>query len=378
MTGYEIEMELEAALKTFPKDRQPINLSYWNSGSDYKKKLSAVIKLSGKSDLFDYQYYFPKSIEKDIARKLGFSDQAYENFFFAPLSQSTLSIATMAIFLKKHNQKVGIIEPVYFSVKICFDDFSIPYQLFGDYMENINSTFDAEKLLQSGCTAFWFTPPVNSGSIYFTEKVTKGIQKLLDAGKMVILDESLCANGFELSRLFGAQENLLYIYSPHKALGLQGIKFSCIAAHKKYYDDIDSLKDIYGGSLNYSCQEGAEHFVSKNFDECMKAYTDFWQNNLSLVKGIVKNYDFARILPETFGPYALVLSDRYVDDENFVAAMKQLMKKTGYFVYPGSMYGFHSEKSICFRVNMLLNTGDIEKGLVEVLEYFKRCGGKQK
>lgn len=374
MTDYEIEMELEAALKTFPKDRQPVNLSYWNSGSDYKKKLSAVIKLSGKSDLFDYQYYFPKSIEKDIARKLGFSDEAYEKSFFAPLSQSTLSIATMAIFLKKHNQKVGIIEPVYFSVQDCFDDLSVPYQLFGDYMEKINSTFDAEELLQSDCTAFWFTSPVNSCSIYFTEKVTKGIQKLLDAGKMVILDESLSVNGFELSRVFGAQENLLYIYSPHKALGLQGIKFSYIVVHKKYYDDIDSLEDIYGGSLNYSCQEGAEHFVSENFDECLNVYSSFWKENLLKVKALVKDYDFVRIPPETFGHYAMIFIDQPVDDKNFLEAMKQLMKDTGYFVYPGIMQGFKAEKGFCFRVNMLLNTGDIEKGLKAVLDYIKNTG----
>ncbi len=374
MTDYEIEMELEAALKTFPEDRQPVNLSYWNSGSDYKKKLSETVKLCEKSELFDYKYYFPKSIEKDIAHKLGFSEEDYEKSFFAPVSQSTLSIATMAIFLKKHNQKVGIIEPVYFSVQDCFDDLSVPYQLFGDYMENINSTFDAEELLQSDCTAFWFTSPVNSCSIYFNERVTNGIQKLLDEGKIVILDESLCVNGFELSRVFGAQENLIYIYSPHKTLGLQGIKFSYIVVHKKYYDDIDSLEDIYGGSLNYSCQEGAEHFASENFDECLKVYTAFWQKNLLKVKALVKDYDFARISPETFGLYAMIFIDRPVDDKNFLEAMKQLMKDTGYFVYPGIMQGFRLEKGFCFRVNMLLNTGDIEKGLKAVLDYIKNTG----
>jgi len=371
MTDYEIEMELEAALEALPKENPPVNLSDWNSGSDYKEKLASVVKLGKKSDLFDYQYFFPDCIKKDLAHKLGFSDEAYENSFFAPVSQSTLSIVTLAIFLKKHNQKVGIIEPVYFSTQSCFDDLAIPYRLFGGYMENINTTFDAEELLQSDCTAFWFTSPVNSCSIYFTEKVTKGIQKLLDAGKMVILDESLCVNGFEFSRVFGAQENLIYIYSPHKTLGLQGIKFSYIVVHKKYYADIDSLEDIYGGSLNYSCQEGAEHFVSENFDECLNVYSSFWKKNLLKVKALVKDYDFARIPPETSGHYAMLFIDRPVDEKNFLEAMKQLMKDTGYFVYPGIMQGFRPEKGFCFRVNMLLNTDDIEKGLKAVLDFIK-------
>ena len=58
MTDYEIEMELEAALEALPKENPPVNLSDWNSGSDYKEKLASVVKLGKKSDLFDYQYFF--------------------------------------------------------------------------------------------------------------------------------------------------------------------------------------------------------------------------------------------------------------------------------------------------------------------------------
>ena len=376
MTYYEIENELEAFLKSFPKDRQPTCLSYWNSGSDYKEKIAATVKLCGKSDLFDYQYFFPDSIKKDIAHKLGFSDDAYEKSFFAPLSQSTLSIVTVAIFLKKYDQKVGIIEPIYYSAQDCFDDFAVPYRLFSDYMENINSTFDADALLQSDCTAFWFTSPINGCSIYFKDHVIKGIQKLLDAGKMVVLDESLCVNGMELSRALGVQENLIYIYSPHKTLGIQGIKFSYVVVHTKYYEDINNLEDTYGGSLNYSCQEGAEHFISKNFDDCLQRYTNFWQENFLKVKGILKNYDFAHVLPETFGHYAMIFIDRPVTDACFIEATKFLMKEKGYYVYPGAMQGFDSKKGFCFRVNMLLNATDIEKGLRAVLDYIKNAGNK--
>ena len=67
MTDYEIEMELEAALEALPKENPPVNLSDWNSGSDYKEKLASVVKLGKKSDLFDYQYFFPDCIKKDLA-----------------------------------------------------------------------------------------------------------------------------------------------------------------------------------------------------------------------------------------------------------------------------------------------------------------------
>ena len=79
MTYYEIENELEAILKSFPKDRQPTCLSYWNSGSDYKEKLAATVKLCGKSDLFSVvialRYLLPRKsflvFKKALVQEIG-------------------------------------------------------------------------------------------------------------------------------------------------------------------------------------------------------------------------------------------------------------------------------------------------------------------
>ncbi|MBO7516464.1 MAG: hypothetical protein J6T61_01830, partial [Spirochaetia bacterium] len=303
--------------------------------------------------------------------KLGFSAEDCKKEFFHALTQSTLSIATIAVLLSRMETKLGIISPYYFSVPDCCDDLKLPYTIFADFMKDINESFDVDLLLKSDCTAFWFTSPLNSCSIYFGQRVTDGIQKLLDAGKLVILDESLCINGRELSRTFGIQENLIYIYSPHKALGIQGIKFSVLVAHKKFYDDIDSLGDSYGGSLNYSCQQGYFHFISPNFDECMTVYNKFWQKNLSAARQVLASYSFASLSAETYGHYAMIFIDSTLDDRCFVDAMKQLMREKGYFVYPGVMQCFDPKHHFCFRINLLLNRTDLEHGLKAVLDFFK-------
>ncbi|MBP5247367.1 MAG: hypothetical protein J6Z31_05850 [Fibrobacter sp.] len=202
-------------------------------------------------------------------------------------------------------------------------------------------------------------------------KVKEGIQKILDAGKWVVLDESLCVNGMELARTFGIQEKLLYVYSPHKALGLQGIKFSTVVAKQDYYDEIDSLKDCYGGSLNAASQQGTSHFISKNFDECCQIYNGFWHENLVAVKQVLSAYDFAHFSEEMFGHYIMIFFDRSVNCKCFVEAMKQRMCKLGYSIYPGDMQGFDSSKKFCFRVNLLLNREDLVKGLSAILNFFK-------
>ena len=354
------------------------NLSYWNSGSDYKARLKETLTLPCGADLFDYQYYFPDDIEAQLAAKLGFSAADRKKLYFHPLTQSTLAIAILSVLLKKLRVKLGIIAPAYFSVQNCFDDLGLLYTRFDNFMERINNTFDADALLQSDCDAFFFTSPVNSCGLYFNERVQNGIQKLLDAGKLVILDESLCINGRELCRTFGAQENLLYIYSPHKTMGIQGIKFSVIVVHKKFYEDIDSLSDGYGGSLNYSCQQGYLHFVSDNFDTCLAVYNRFWQENLSAVRSLLASYPFASLSPDVCGHYAMIFIDRALDDRTVVDAMKHLMKEQGYFAYPGSMQGFDAKKRFCFRINLLLNKTDLEQGLKIVLTCLSTMTGATK
>ena len=380
MTDYEIELEIKKALKEHEGEGKntPVNLSYWNSGSDYKRLLTETLKLDGQADLFDYQYYFPEDVEAVIACKLGFSAQDCKKLYFHPLTQSTLSIAILSVLLLKMGVKLGIIAPAYFSVQSCFDDLKLPYARFDGFMENINAAFDADLLLQSDCDAFFFTSPVNSCGIYFNAGVRAGIQKLLDAGKLVILDESLCINGRELCRAFGAQENLIYIYSPHKTLGIQGIKFSTLVVHRKFYEEIDSLNDGYGGSLNYSCQQGYLHFASPNFDDCLAVYNSFWQENLAAVRRVLASYAFARLSPQVAGHYVMVFIDRPLSDRSVVDGMKVLMKEQGYFVYPGSMQGFDASRRFCFRLNLLLDRADLEQGLKVVLDYLQNNTGAEK
>ena len=277
----------------------------------------------------------------------------------------------ITVLLSKMKVKLGIVAPVYFSVLDCCDDLKVPYRIFDGFLPDLKETFDENVLLKSDCGAFWFTSPVNSCSIHFSQKVKDTIQKLLDAEKIVILDESLTVNSKELTRTFGVQENLIYIYSPHKSLGLQGIKFSALIAHKKYYDEINSLNDSFGGSLNYSCQQGISHFTSQNFDECLSVYNQFWRDNLSAVRKILASYSFVSVPQDIFGHYAIIFVDGTIDDRAFVDAMKNLMKEKGYFVYPGSMQGFGSKQRFCFRINLLLDKKDLEQGLRAVLDYFK-------
>jgi len=372
MTDYEIEMELDKAVEECQMGGvTPVNLSYWNSSPAYKIQMKKILKLDSGPDIFDYYYYFPEEVKDIIIQKLGFSAEDRKKAFFHALSQSTLSIVVTTALLLKLQVKMGIISPCYFSIPDCCDDLKVPCRLFDGFLSDINRLFDLDVLLQSDCNAFWFTSPVNSSSIYFTDQVKSGIQQLLNAGKIIILDESLCENGRELSRTFGVQENLIYIYSPHKALGIQGIKFSALVAHKKFYDTINSMIDSYGGSLSYSSQQGMFHFASKNFDECLSLYKKFWVHNLSVARNIVASYSFATILPETAGHYAMVFTDRRLKDTDFIGTMKHLMKETGYFIYPGSMHGFDSKKRFCFRINLLLETDILEQGLKVILDYLK-------
>ena len=367
MTDYEIEMELGKARKAF-QNNNPVNLSYWEPGSDYKSALKRILKNDIVHDIFDYQCYLPYFVKKTIQTRLGISSEDFEKTLVEFFPQSTLSIVTLAAFLSKRNLKLGIVAPAYFTVQSCCENFKIPHIIFNDFIQDFNATFDTDRLLQSDCDVFWFTSPINSTSVYFDQNVTSGIQKLLDSGRKVILDESLCLSGKELLRTYGVEDNLFYIYSPHKTLGFQGIMFSVLVTHQKYYAEFNSLKDCYGGSLNASCLQGSAHFVSPNFDECVDFYNNFWQGNLKFVERILAQYEFAHISPKMAGHYAMIFIDHPIEDKNFVDAMKVLMKEKGYFAFPGKLQGFKMPHLFSFRLNLLLDRDDLEKGLTAVLD----------
>ena len=67
----------------------------------------------------------------------------------------------------------------------------------------------------------------------------------------------------------------------------------------------------------------------------------------------------------------MIFMNSSVETPKFVKAMKVLMQEQGYYVFPGFMQGFDTTRRFCFRVNLLLNKVDLEKGLVAVLDYFK-------
>lgn len=148
------EIEMDKILTAFSEMDRPVNLSYWNSGSEYKAQLKKILKFDTERDFFDYQYYIPECIHKMVADKLGFSEEYSRLARISTFSQSTLSIVTLVAFLSRKKLQVGIVVPAYFSVQICCEDFKVPYIIFDNFLSDFNATFDAGFLLKSDCDVF--------------------------------------------------------------------------------------------------------------------------------------------------------------------------------------------------------------------------------
>jgi hypothetical protein len=64
----------------------------------------------------------------------------------------------------------------------------------------------------------------------------------------------------------------------------------------------------------------------------------------------------------------MIFLDGCIGTENFIFAIKKLIQEKGYLIFPGVMHGFDISKQFCFRINLLLNKSDLEKGLISVLD----------
>ncbi len=104
------------------------------------------------------------------------------------------------------------------------------------------------------------TNPIYSTSVYFDKQSLKIIDNFIHKGIFIISDESLCLPEKSFDNIWSNYKNLICIKSPHKLIGMNSIKFSCISFYASYITFFDQWNGIFTGSLDYSCKQAISHF----------------------------------------------------------------------------------------------------------------------
>ncbi len=350
----------------------PINVSDWAISKEFYNRISGVLNIHHDNSIIDYIYSYSlnRQVISDIQNKTG--DMSSERTCIV-FPNNTISIVNICNLLRAKNlTKVAILQPAYFSIEFCLDTYHISHYSFCVMRENGYYSVPIEKIINSGCKTIFLTSPIYSTGIYYSPSEILKIEQLLNNGFLVVADESFCLNGNELiSRLYD-YNNFIGIYSPHKSIGINGLKFSIVDCHIQYWDFFEQWLDVLCGNLPFSTLSAISHFLSDNYVDCMKeflAYTSSQQRKATNILQMYHNVEYDK--SATGSLLTVYIKNMTCGQISDLSYIESVLAHAHALYYPGSLNGFSSEIGACFRINMTLSNSDFLGGLARILDYLQ-------
>ena len=345
------------------------NLSYWNASPEYKDYMLRSIIIPTDSNLFNYQYSYdiPKTIRHKILYKLGVRN--IQNKMCLLTSSSTNSIINIINYLKLNGyHKICILNPSYFSVEQACKIFNFSYEKksmscrYGEY------TIPVDYILKNNFDAIWLTSPIYSTSIQYDNSQIAAIYKLIEAHILVIADESLALPGQELCKKIPINQYFFAIYSPHKPLFINSIKFSAIVCPLENDDFLEQWIDVLGGALLQSNLVAIHHYLSPNFQLCLNQSMQWYSRSIEVINQILKSFPDTYCNIQSIGPYVTIYIPKATKNVNELSNIQNIISENFVSYIPGIYNGV--DEHYCFRVNLSLELHQIENALCRILHYY--------
>lgn len=369
----EINRIREVEKQTRQKNGKPVfDLSNWNSGLNYKDYLYQYLKFPVINDYFDYIYGYEveSDIHQQVKEKLNVNIPSNASIFFP---SSTISIVNIANFLQKMKlRKICILQPSYFSVEPCLSSFGL--NVYNEELIYNNDQFSIpiNTILEKNYDAVWLTSPIFCTNLIFSENEMQKLNQLLKNKIFLICDESLAPYHTQLRSRLINNEFLLSIYSPHKVLGTNTIKFSCVIAHQIYEDFFDAWSDLFAGGMSLSSKIAIMHFLSNNYEYTLQKGMDYINQNYEAVKELLQKYQHICSYTKVSGIYVTVIVKNIpyeiTTKHHFI---KSIIERTNVSFLPGYLEGFLEGFGFCFRINMTLDKTPLLISLNKVLMYLE-------
>jgi len=352
---------------------QVFDISNWNSGEEYKNYLYQYLELPSINYYFDYIYSYEidEKIHSQIRKKLNFNLSSNISVL---LPSSTLSIVNIANFLQKQKiKKMCVLQPSYFSVIPCLQAFGISvYDEQLTYTDG-NFTIPFERIVRENYDAVWLTSHVFCTNIIFKKTEADKLNLLLRENIYLICDESLASIYTQLSTNLIKNEYLFSIYSPHKVLGTNAMKFSCIITHQTHRDFFDIWTDLFAGGMSLSSEMAITHFLSDNYEYMLKKGMEYIYQNYIDVKKLLQNHQNYCSYTPASGIYMTIMTKNVpYDISTQHSFIKTLIEKTNVSLLPGYLEGFGENFGFCFRINLTLDRTPLLFSLEKVLQYLEK------
>lgn len=350
------------------------NVSHWDSSKDFQAEMNRVLKMPCQSLPWDYYYTYSLSKEdrNQVLENLGLPCNTLSKNMGLLLQSSTISIVNIINLLKHYKKKkLCILEPAYFSVAHCCNMFSLDYSTEYITFRNGRAYIPLDKILVGGYDCIWITSPIFCTGIYYNDDEISKIKLLQQKDITIILDESLSLPGKELVRALPITQKTFAIYSPHKAISMNGVKFSVIVCNKCYEDFLEQWVDVFSGALAGSNRDAIFHYISSNYvNDCYNTYINYINKSRMIIKNVIDKYPVAQTMTDAYGHYMNIFIDKVIKKSEILPLLEELISACQASFIPGCLNGFDPDAEFCFRVNLTQKTKQLEFDTDKILSFF--------
>ena len=352
--------------------RAPIYVSHWDPSEAFVKRLHKFIPNPKYDNPVPYTYSYllkrrPAGL-RGVLDKLGFGGaevgaQIVEN--------GTTAIAGIANWLSVTGIKeIVLLRPYYFVVPHNMRRLGLKVREIN--LKQTNGTYAFPKDLQLGPgQALWLTHPVYATGIYSMANYVDDLRRIADAGAVVVADEALAIPSSDIAKALGGHPNFIGMYTPHKALCINSLKFSIIVYHPGTGDTFDHWSDVIAGGLSVSAAAAVKHFLDPSFESYSREFSALIERTRTWHSGLVSRFNGAmRTDTNTRGHFVSVYFPR-LDARlgNDVPFLSNIMDATGCTFIPGIRNGLDSSLGLSFRINLAQNSREFRIGLKTLYEY---------
>ena len=345
------------------------NISYWNPSNMYMEMMMKSLSPQSINNIFKYVYTYdiPIITRNAIIKKL--MGTYHDSQMCMILPNSTLAIINIVNYLKQNGfYRLFLFQPSYFSVEeACklaeIEVIKIPLQYDGNKYK-----IPLDIIHTNVHDAIWITSPLYSTNYLLDQSIVQYIDYCTTNNRLVIIDESLNINGLETVRNLKRNKYLFGIYSPHKSLFCNSLKFSVIICDKTNDDFLEQWIDVIGGALPGSCINAVEHFLSANFDVCNKNAKEWFEHSKATIMETLQNYPFASVDSiQSIGSYTTIkIPNIPLKSLDFI---KKMISETLVSIIPGFLNG---NPYCSFRINLSLNQNTIGNSLNTLLNFISQ------
>jgi histidinol-phosphate/aromatic aminotransferase/cobyric acid decarboxylase-like protein len=331
--------------------REPVNVSHWDPSPELARKLKKLLPIPRLENPISYQYSYLITERPDVLAKLGFLNSSISGLF---TENGSLSISAVANWLSSAGSKqVSLFSPSYFITAHCLRRFGLNVKEISLPRKDNRYVWPEDFSIEPG-NVLWVTNPIYNTGDYSIERYIDNIRFLADAGVLVVVDEAIALTPTMISRTLGGHRNFVGIYTPHKSICVNSLKFSIVTFNSELEDFFDDWADVLFGGLSLSSSAAIKHFLSVGFDEYRSAFlrsieiTRAWHNDLLMEYGNHISTDEGsrgHFLTVYFPSIEAALGDS-------LPFIEAVIEATGTAFIPGSRSGFNPRIGFCFRVNL--------------------------